>query len=239
MRVILLAVLLASLLMNSYAEDTGMLIQQLGHEDAEKRTAAQNALLKMGQPINDAIETALKTEKDPEIKGRLEQIHAALNVPLVLTIEPVGEAQVGKELKLKLTLKNVSKSEQTVVRCLDGSTRAKRYPYYTRTVVPSGPQVGLMGCGNCNGLNPNDLVVLKPGESCDTMAEVFGAHLAAWTPPNAGKFTLNYTIDFRAPDLIKWNGAVERLTPQGTLADALARVPKIKLEGKLEIEVKP
>jgi hypothetical protein len=115
MRSILLAVLMVSLLGRGYAEETATLIQQLGHEDAEKRNLAQNALLKMGQSVNEAIEAALKTQKDPEIKGRLEQIHATLNVPLILTVEPIGEPQIGKELKLKLTIKNVSKSEQTVV----------------------------------------------------------------------------------------------------------------------------
>jgi hypothetical protein len=95
-----------------------------------------------------------------------------------------------------------------------------------------------MGCGNCNEIRDNDVVILKPGESCDPMFEGFGSHLAVWTPQNAGKFTLNFAIDYRAPEPIKWNGAVERTVPQGTLADALARVPKIKLEGKCEVTVK-
>lgn len=55
------------------------LIKKLGSEDPITRESATQALIKLGYAIQPYIEEALKKEKDPEVRSRLETILAELN----------------------------------------------------------------------------------------------------------------------------------------------------------------
>lgn len=68
--------------MIAVVEDTGIavekLLKKLGDNDPKVRDAATDALIRIGKAAKSHLERALKAEKDPEVKSRLERILAEI-----------------------------------------------------------------------------------------------------------------------------------------------------------------
>lgn len=226
----------------SKADDAAAtLIKKLDSEEFAEREKAQQALVKLGKNVVETLRKALEETKDAEVKSRIQHVLDELTAPLAMTIEIEGEPKAGQPLKFKVRIKNISGKEQVVAKCLDGSARGKRYPHYSRSITPDlEAKVSKAGCGNCNELGTADLVTLKPGEELDPFGPgSFGTWLADWTPPKEGTYSAVFVCDFAAKDLLLWNGPIERQGGLGEAESLLAKVPKVRLEAKTEVKVKP
>ena len=240
---VLIAVLIASVGVSAQeasgdAVDIAVQIKNLDDANFEVRDAASAALLSAGKRAGDALRVAAKSDK-PEVASRAAVLLEKIFPPLVLSAEPVGEARVGQPVKFKVTITNVSDKELAAVRCLDGSTRGRRYPIFKRVEIPNQTDEGGKGfCGNCNILFKDDFMVLKPGQSFEPLTG-FGNELCTFTPKTAGKIAVTFTCDYANADAKRWDGPIERARQNlGTDALTFARVPKILLETKVELNVK-
>lgn len=144
------------------------------------------------------IRARIQAEGDPEVRARLQAALTALPVfELKLTVE--GEARVGRPVKFAARIKNISDGKQYVLRCLDKSAYARRFPHYvTETVSPTGKKENSSEstplCGSFNALEGDDVIALQPGEVMDPYtSEDVGPFLEGWTPEEPGKFTLKLT----------------------------------------------
>lgn len=222
------------------AESVEALIKELSSDEFTEREKAEKALFKLGKPISEELKTALKAATDTEARSRLQRLLDELNPPLVLRAELEGEAKVEKPVKFKLRIKNIGEKDAVAVKCLDGSTRDSRFPHFRRSISSDGVHADRNGCGNCNEIGAADIVTLKPGEDFDPIGvNGFGSALLEWTPPKEGKHIVVFTCDYAAPEPALWNGPIERRAGKGELNGLLAQVPKVKLEVKIEVEVKP
>ena len=219
----------------------GPLVEQLASEEFDAREQAERGLLALGKGAVEPLRLALAASTDAEARSRIQRVLDALTPPLAFTVEAVGAARVGQPLKFKVRIKNISGKEQVAVNCLDGSTYGKRYPIFSRVIVPDKKDDEGKRCGNCNEIKGPDLITLKPGEEFDPLGpDGFGTWIAEWTPPAKGAYSVVFSCDYSAKDLSLWNGAAERHQfGLDGLGGALARVPKVKLEAKVEVEVKP
>ncbi|GMV80919.1 MAG: hypothetical protein AMXMBFR7_21030 [Planctomycetota bacterium] len=223
--------------------DYAALVQQLGSDAFELREQAEAELQRLGKPALAELRAALKSEQ-PEVAARARRLVARIDPPLVLEVETEGVARAGEPLKIKVRLHNTSDRTVTVVPCLDGSTRTKRFPHFARTIVaptPAGPQAMPMGCGNCNSLGEADLIELKPGERFEplTHERSFGAELAEWTPAEAGAHKITFSIRYDAPSELEWNGPVERRGGLGEVAQRIRQIPSLRLEKTVTVQVAP
>jgi hypothetical protein len=221
-------------------------IKKLGDAEFAVREAAEKALLETGKPAGDALQAATKNA-DPEVARRARILLEKIFPPLVLTAEPLGQAKVGEALKFKIRIKNTSEKELAAVRCLDGSIINRRYPHFSQDVSNEKEAPSRKGfCGNCNSLSPDDFVKLKPGEEFDPFASYghgqggFGAFIREYTPTAAGRITVTFTCDYTQSDVKQWDGPIERgaqrMGKEGR--ELFVLVPKIKLEAKVELDVK-
>lgn len=227
-------------------------IEQLGSEDFEVREAAERTLLQMGKPAVEKMKGALR-HKDAEVRSRVQHILDTLEPVLALSVEVEGEARVGQAVNFKVRIKNVSDRDHLAVRCLDGSWDGSRFPAFSRLILPDEkPEAHSQDnegrkrfCGNCNSIGEDDLVKLKPGEAFDPFGEFghgqggFGREWLEWKPTQPGKAAVTFSCDYSPGHPLLWNGGVERELGLGGLENRLAQVPKIKLEGKASIDVKP
>ncbi len=234
------------------AAEVAGLVGKLGAEDFTIRDEAEKRLFLAGKPVADALKKALSSE-DPEVRLRVRRILDRLFPVLQLQVRAAGEAKVGRTVSFEIRIKNVSDREQVVVRCLDGSTDGSRFPMYARQIEWAEKTEGATAeakdggrlCGNCNSLDEDDCVLLKPGETLDPFATHghgqggFGKWLLEWKPEQAGKASARFTCDFTPENPAFWNGPVERAYGLGKAEPLLARVPKLKLEAHVDLEVKP
>ncbi len=223
--------------------DYAALVKQLGADAFELREQAEADLQRLGKPALPELREAVKSEQ-PEVAARARRLVARIDPPLVLEVETEGVARAGEPLKIKVRLHNTSDRTVTVVPCLDGSTRAKRFPHFARTIVtptPAGPQAMPMGCGNCNSIGEADLIDLKPGERFEplTHERSFGAQLAEWTPTEAGEHKITFSIRYDAPSELEWNGPVERRGGLGESAKRIRQIPSLRLDKTVTVQVAP
>lgn len=149
--------------------------------------------------------------------------------------------------RINVRLRNISDEEQAVVRSVDASDVGWRYPKYACEILDAVGKPETDGqrryrCGNCNVLKSNDVKILKPGEEFDPFGpgSFDQSTLRSWKPHRAGVYTVRIVCDFSSSDPAEWNGRIERaeVDPE-SVWELIRRVPKVKLEAKLEIDVKP
>ncbi|MBE7464181.1 MAG: hypothetical protein HS116_11940 [Planctomycetes bacterium] len=223
--------------------DPQELVRQLGSDSFESRERAEKELLRQGRTALGELRTAAKSDQ-PEVAVRARRLLAQIDPPLVLEVEVAGEARAGQPAKLKVSLLNTGDRTVTVVPCLDGSTRAKRFPHFARTIVaptPAGPEAVRAGCGYCNALSAADLVELKPGERFDplTHERSFGSDLAEWTPSEAGTHKITFSIRYDAPSVEGWRPPAAREGGAEDWTQRLGHVPALRLEKTLTVQVAP
>ena len=99
-------------------------------------------------------------------------VAAGDTLPLAVNIELEPAVLVGDIPQVRAVLRNVSDAPQVVVRPLDGSLSAWRYPVLTLEVrrligeQNAGDAVKLQPgprCGNMNALRATDIATLEPG----------------------------------------------------------------------------
>lgn len=244
MRALPVLILLATCALCANGEDAepkpgrvAELVKQLSSEEFETREAASMALLAMGKPALAELRKALDKSDDAEARQRLAKIVEALDEPLEFTAETEGEARAGKEIKFRVRIKNVSDRDVTVVGCLDGSTSNRRYPQFSRTITPDNSPPPMLSGGSCNSITESDLKVLKPGESFDPFGP--GARETSWIPVKEGTYTVRFTCDYAAKDVLEWNGPIEQSAGLGGLEEKLKNVPKVTLTATVQVKVKP
>jgi len=220
------------------------LLPRLKSDNPAERDAASRAFKESAQKdlpgARTFIRARIQAEGDPEVRARLQAALAALPVfELKLTVE--GEARVGCPVKFAARIKNISDGKQHVVRCMDGSSYARRFPHYvTETVSPTGKKEnsseGMPLCGSFNALGVDDVIELQPGEAMDPYTSgAVSPFLEGWTPEEPGKFTLKLTCKFDAP------GSSED-DPEPSLPRVrtlVSRVPQTQFSASIELEVKP
>lgn len=240
--------MLALVLQEDFGRKLDEIIPRLASEGIADREAAVAELYKLvdiaGPNARAILRTRLKAATDPSVRLALE---AALKriPPLELRIEVKGEPAVGWMVKFRARIKNIGDDEVAVVRSLDGSAHGSRYPrVFAEIRGPDGqviPRESPFRCGHLNRLGTADFTALKPGQEFDPFGRgSFGNfHLADWYPAVAGKHTVSLTIDYSAKEPAEWRG---NLGPPGSEDEPLRRlfdlVPRVRLEAKLEFEVK-
>lgn len=233
--------MIALLLLWALQDDWESLRAGLASEDARTRAQAQEQLNKITD--RKELKKRIAAESDPEVKSALQNALEALPI-LKLTVEVVGESKVGRIPTYKVRIKNVSDEPVVVVRSLDGSGMKNRYPHFFAEFFDGEAPIKLeppMGCGNCNEIAAADLATLKPDEEFDPFQSgSFGVpDLQTWQPSRPGKYTVKIICDYQAPELAHFNGPIERMNGIGGLEGELKKVPKVRIEGKAEFEVKP
>jgi len=219
------------------------LVKQLGSDSFESRELAEKELLRQGRTALGDLRTASKSDQ-PEVAVRARRLIAQIDPPLVLEVEVAGEARAGQPAILKVRLHNTSDRTVTVVPCLDGSTRANRFPHFARTIVgptPAGPEAMRAGCKFCNALSADDLIELKSGERFDPLKHErsFGSHLAEWTPSEAGTHKITFSIRYDAPSVEGWRLPSAREGGAEDWTQRLGHVPALRLEKTLTVQVAP
>jgi hypothetical protein len=224
------------------------IVPRLAAEEIRERDAAVRELYKLvdaaGRKAREPVRARMKSATDASVRASL--LSALRRLPaLELKIDLDGEAIVGKPVAFKIRIKNIGDEEAAVVRSLDASDVRWRYPHFTAQIRgPEGKPVPMGGIGRCgymNQLRAEDFAVLKPDEEFNPLGTgAFGIHqLSSWTPAAAGKHVVELSIDYSAEDPALWNGRMERHAGiDETVRQLLARVPKVKLEAKVEFEVK-
>ena len=243
-----LILMLALAMQEDFGKKLDEILPRLASERIAEREVAVADLFKQvdsaGPNARAILRTRLKTATDPSVRLALE---AALKriPPLELKIEVKGEPAVGWMVKFKARIKNIGDDEVAVVRSLDGSAHGSRYPrVFAEIRGPDGhviPRESPFRCGHFNRLRIDDLSALKPGQDFDPFGQgSYGNfHLSDWYPAVAGKHTVLLWIDYSAKEPAEWRGV---LGPPGSEDEPLRRlfdqVPKVKLEAKVEFEVK-
>lgn len=146
--------------------------------------------------------------------------------------------ELGSAPELRVEIANSGTQDILLVRSLDGSDVAFRFPHCSFEVLgPGGESVveRFLGCGNVNPLTVYDFVHVPAGEAFDPFGEdgvehVFGARqLNASMFDTPGEYRVKFVYSTDSDDLVEWNGLPNSRFDSG-LHDLLRQVPKARLE---------
>lgn len=186
------------------------------------------------------LDAAIARRVDPEVVGRLKQARAALPV-LSVALGLVGEARVGKPVKLRARLRNVGERDLAVVEFREAVAPAGFYPVFRvsivgadgREVAPSEKE------GDCPvPLHGGELKTLAPGEEFDPFSNAAPPAIAGWTPEKPGRYRATLTVDYGSDDEWDWNPCGE-CGLEGAPGAGFDDIPKKKFAASLELDVKP
>ena len=235
---------LLALAQGDFEQKLDSIVPRLKAEAPVERDAASRELKELAQgdaPLaRKVLRSRIRGESDAEIKSRLQDALKSLPVfKLSLALE--GAARVGRPVTLKVRIRNISDEQQDVVRCLDGSSSARRFPHYvTEIVPPAGKQEksseGSPLCSTFNLLEKDDIITLKPGEEMDPYtSDAVGPFLLGWKPNAPGTTRVTLRCNFDASNPAEFDPS----DPATKAWSRLARVPRVRIEAAIDVVVKP
>ncbi len=222
---------------------------RLASESIEERAAAIEDLKQLVRSdpavARKALRARLGAESDADVKAALGAAIDALP-PLELTLSVKGEPREGEAVRVEARIRNLTDHDILLVPSIHGADLGMRYPKYEVSAArpkgtgPAGRKL-ISEIIKSKAITEGDFRTVKPGEEFDPY-EGDGVRLPRrqeWTPEVAGRWTFRLVADFTGPDSQWVYGMRTEAAPDEARAALVARVPHVKLEASLEVDVKP
>jgi hypothetical protein len=157
---------------------------------------------------------------------------------IICSVVPVkSHLKVGGYPEANVQVRNTGDQSILLVRKLDGSSRAGRYPlvYFDVDGPPEGVHAGgLPRCGTLNPITSEDFVVLQPGGSFDPRGnDVSLGMMVNFLAPGEFKIVFHYSTDEGDP--MRWQGAVPSI--ESDLVEMLRHVPRVAISCSTTVTV--
>jgi hypothetical protein len=181
------------------------LVASLQDPQVDVREKAMSGLVAIGRGVVPFIREQAANAKDPELRGRLEQVLKRVPRVELLVRKLKDRGKVGEPLPLRVALRNISDSKVAILPSLGRGPGASwvRYDLEIRdekgvTQEPRPTKKGYI-CAFVNPLKVEDFVTLASGEECEAFGPGTDGHrMHPWIPSSPGTYTVSAVVDTEA-----------------------------------------
>lgn len=218
------------------------LIPRLSAEKLEDREKAVKELIGMGRGVIPLLRSQREEAREPELRGRIEQVLERFPKIEFLVRQLRTTAKVGEPLPIEFALRNVTDSKIQILPSLGGLSRYPRYSIELRDEkgeLQSSSKAASVICTNENAIELRDFITLEPGEETNPFGPgSLEIAMHPWVPRVPGTYTLTALYDASGNVPEEWKGSAPRMDPR--CERLLREMPRGRFEtNRLNIKVEP